>query len=126
MAVTVTPTAPDKNTHKKWIGSYGVHGSDAYVSLPNATGTKERLTVLALAGTYLTNGFAITPANYGLVEIYGMALILDGKSGGGSVPFLSTTGANPIVKLVTDNVPTELANLTSVANHSYTVLLFGV
>lgn len=126
MAVTVTKAAPASTLHRRHGGGLGARGSDVYIAAPNAQGEKVRTAKLTLSGTYATNGFALTPADYGLKEIYGLAVLADGTSGGAAVPFLSTTGASPIVKLVTDNVPTELANATSVANHVFTVQLYGV
>lgn len=125
MAVTVTKAVPDKNTDRHWTGDQGVRNADTFINAPDARQHRVRVVGLNLSGTYATNGFALTPSDYGLQVITGLAVICDGKSGGAALPYLSTAGASPIVKLVTDNVPTELANATSVTNHSYTVVLFG-
>lgn len=128
MAVTVTKAAPASTVSPIVVGSYGKLDSDTYLTVGSEAFAAKRVKAskLTLSSTYATNGFALTPADYGLKEIHQLLVICDGTSGGAAVPYLSTTGASPIVKLVTDNVPTELANATSVANHTYTVLLVGI
>lgn len=127
MAVTVTNANPSTTVKRMFMGSYGPLTNGVSVD-PGADFVQKhrlRVTKLTLSGTYATNGFAITPSAYGLKNIYGILTINDGNSGGAAVLHLSTTGGSPIIKLVTDNVPTELANATSVTNHAYTVILVG-
>ena len=127
MAVTVTNANPSGSTDKSLMGSYGPLSGGVSVAVSDvAKGKRVRVAKLNLSGTYATNGFALTPSAYGLKEIHSLAVIADGTSGAAATPYLSTTGGSPIVKLVTDNVPTELANTTAVTNFSYTVLLIGV
>lgn len=128
MAVTVTSSAPATTVSTTFVGAYGASGTSKFISLTSVpfTGKRVRATKLALSSTYATGGFALVPSLYGLNEIHGLLVIADGTSGGTAVPYLSTTGASPIVKLVVDNVPTELANATSVTNHTYTVLIIGI
>lgn len=127
MAVTVTPAAPLTTSVRMLLGSYGASGASVAISVGAESLSKHRVVCskLALSGTYITNGFALTPSAYGLKNIYGLLVLADGSSGGTAVPYLSTTGGSPVVKLVVDNVPTELANATSVTNHTYTVWLIG-
>lgn len=126
MAVTVTEAAPPTATNRHWTGTEGARGSDVYIMAPDSRGERNRVTKLTLSGTYATGGFALTPADFGLKEIRGMAVIADGTSGGVAVPALTTTGASPNVKLYTDNAQTELANTTSVANFCFLVILNGI
>lgn len=127
MAVTVANAAPSTTVKRAFQGSYGTLASAVTADPGSDLFSKHRvkLTQLSLSGTYITNGFALTPSAYGLKEIQMLAVVADGNSGGVAVPFLSTTGVSPIVKLVVDKTPTELANATSVTNHQYTVLLIG-
>ena len=132
MAVTVTVTQPSYLTTaipRFLQGSYGPSGAATKVidvgnDIP-ANHRRVKLTLLALSGTYATNGFTLTPSTYGLKSIDALLVVANGASGGAAVPNLSTTGESPVVKLVTDNVPTELSNATSVTNHSYLVILIG-
>ena len=133
MAVTVTVTQPaysSSTTLPRFLtGSYGPSGAtntifDIGSSLPTHS-KRLKLTLLALSGTYATGGFTLTPSTYGLKSIDALLVVTNGASGGAAVPFLSTTGNSPTVKLGTDNVPTELSNATSVTNYSYLVILVG-
>lgn len=128
MAVTVTNAAPSTSIDRTFLGSYGPSGTavTAHVSDPFAN-KRVRIGKLTLSGTYATNGFALTPADYGLKEIHGLAVVCDTNagSGGGAIPRLTTAGASPTVKLYSAT-STELTNTTSVTNFVYTVLLIGV
>lgn len=127
MAVTVTPANPSGASNKLFAGAYGPLATGVSVRVSEPFGNKRvQLTKLALSGTYITGGFALVPSAYGLKEIHGLAVVSDGTSGGAAVPQLTAPGASPVVKLVTDNVPTELGNATSVTNHTFTVLLWGI
>lgn len=132
MAVTVTNAAPSTAIKLNNYGAGNFGAVAGAVSVINDSGAFEnkrlRLSRLNLSGTYATNGFALVPSAYGLKEIHALMVVGDpnSSSGAAATPQLTTTGASPIVKLYTDNVPTELANTTSVANWTYTVLLAGV
>jgi hypothetical protein len=140
MAVTVTnaaaPTAlnaQSNNTNGKspWTGSgYGAVANAVYQPIQGGVAVSKRLvlTKITLSSTYATGGFALVPSAYGLKSIDGLAIVCDpgSTSGGAAVPSLTTAGESPIVKLVTDNAGTELANATSVASHGFVVLLAGV
>lgn len=137
MAVTVTTTQPTLTTTaipRFLTGSYGPSGAtNKVLDLGTELATHSqriKLTLLALSGTYVTGGFTLTPSTYGLKGIFGLLVVTSTggtgtASGGAALPYLATTGNSPVVKLVTDNVPTELGNGTSVTNHSYNVVLFG-
>lgn len=128
MAVTATAAAPASTIPTAVAGSRGVNGTDAYANADGiAENKRSRLTQLTLSGTYATGGFALVPANFGLSVISAILLVCDDgtHSGAAAVPVLATSGASPVVKLVTDNTAAELANATAVTNFRYTVILIG-
>jgi len=128
MAVTVTASAPSAALSPIFSGSYGQTGDAASVAV-STVGSNKRIRVsdLGLSGTYATGGFTLNPSEYGLTEVFGLAVVCDADSvsAGDAVPRLTATGGTPTVKLFgADNV--ELADTTSVADFTYTVLLFGI
>lgn len=130
MAVTVTKAAPSGSIDPLYAGSFGAVGSSNFINVNNEAFARKRVRLcrLTLSGTYATGGFALTPSDYGLREIHGLAVVCDknSTSGAGAVPQLTTTGGSPNVKLYVDDVPTELTNATSVANWRYVLLIVGV
>ena len=124
MAVTVTTTAPSPSIDPIFAGSYGPSGSGKSVAVSTVGSSKQiRLTRLSLAGTY-AGDFPLTPSEYGLSEIHGLAVVC-GDSFGAAVPRLVQVGDSPSVGLYkADN--DEVAVNDSVADFQYTVLLFGV
>lgn len=124
MAVTVTKAAPATTVKPHWVGSFGKLGTDVYIDAPSQRNAFVRVTQLTLSGTYVTGGFALTPSDYGLKEIHGMAVICDGSSGGVAFPNLLTPGTSPTVKLVTDAAGTEYGN-GSATVQVFTAILYG-
>lgn len=128
MAVTVTSAAPSTSIDRLYAGSYGPSGASKTFDVSHPFANKRvRLVKLTLSSTYVTGGFALTPANYGLSEIHGLAVVCDtnAASGGAAVPRLTTTGASPVVKLY-KATNTEFDNAGSTANFVFTVLLIGI
>ena len=107
-----------------FTGSYGSSGDAVSVAVSTVGSNKRiRLTRLSLAGTY-AGDFPLTPSEYGLSEIHGLAVVC-GDSFGAAVPRLVQAGSSPSVGLYkADNDEVALAD--SVADHAYTVLLFGI
>lgn len=126
MAVTVTSANPATTVKPFVQGAYGALAAGASVDITGVQLAKRaKVTKLTLSGTYATNGFALVPSAYGLKEIHAMLVVADGNSGAPYVPQLTAPGASPVVKLVTDAVPTELTNTTATIG-VFTVLLIGI
>lgn len=128
MTVGVAIAAPPATVSPLYAGSYGASGAAKTVHVSDPFANKRvRLTQLTLSSTYVTGGFALTPADYGLKEIHGLAVVCDtnSASGAAAVPRLTTTGASPVVKLY-KATNTEFDSAGNTANFVYTVLLIGI
>jgi hypothetical protein len=128
VAVTVTPAAVPQGLPLWAKGPYGPISGQNYHTISDVFGNKRAVVAqINFSGTYVTGGFAITPATWGLVEIHDMFLITDGagvSSALPGIPTLSTTGASPNVKIWTA-IFGELANATSLASTGVTVIFVG-
>lgn len=127
MAVTVTKASP-ASENQMYIGAYGRSGSATHVAVNHQFAANKRLmlTRLNLSGTYITNGFALTPSDYGLKEIHGLLVVADGNSGTPAQWSLTAPGSSPVIKMIVDQAGTELANATSMTSCNAYVILLGI